>query len=62
MVYYGNIIHLEEGAMPLGRWGEDTAERYLKRKGYVIMERNFRCRLGEIDIIALDGTELVLLK
>ncbi|MBR1456800.1 MAG: YraN family protein [Oscillospiraceae bacterium] len=36
----------------LGRYGEDCAVRYLRRKGYTILERNFRCRQGEIDIIA----------
>ena len=48
--------------MELGRWGEDEAERYLKRKGYTIVGRNFRCRYGEIDIIALEGTELVFIE
>lgn len=48
--------------MTLGGWGEDTAEKYLKRKGYTIIERNFRCRPGEIDIIAMDGTELVFVE
>ena len=36
----------------LGRLGEDVATRFLEKKGYQIIERNFRCRLGEIDIIA----------
>ena len=48
--------------MALGKWGEDIAEKYLKKKGYLIMERNFRCRLGEIDIIALDGKTLVFIE
>ena len=41
--------------MTLGSWGEQAAAKYLIKKGYIILERNFRCRLGEIDIIALDG-------
>jgi putative endonuclease len=48
--------------MKLGAWGEDAAEKYLRRKGYTIMERNFRCRFGEIDIIALNGNELVFVE
>ena len=36
----------------LGDFGEEQAARYLRRRGYRIVERNFRCRQGEIDIIA----------
>lgn len=36
----------------LGRWGEEKAAEYLKRKGYAIVRKNFRCFAGEIDIIA----------
>lgn len=35
-----------------GRWGEDLAARHLERLGMVILERNWRCREGEIDIVA----------
>ncbi len=48
--------------MTLGCWGENIAEKYLKKKGYIIVARNFRCKLGEIDIIALDGKELVFIE
>ncbi len=43
----------------IGKYGEDLACAYLKTKGYKIIERNFRIRGGEIDIIALDGKTLV---
>ncbi len=43
----------------LGKYGEDLASDYLKKSGYKIIERNFRIRGGEIDIIALDGKTLV---
>lgn len=36
----------------LGRFGEEKAAEYLISEGYRILERNFRCRRGEIDIIA----------
>lgn len=39
----------------LGQTGEDAAVVFLQRLGYKIVKRNFRNRLGEIDIIARDG-------
>ena len=36
----------------LGAWGEEQAAAYLRRKGYTVMERNYSCRFGEIDVIA----------
>ena len=38
-----------------GRWGEDLAVRHLERLGLVVLERNWRSRTGEIDIVARDG-------
>ncbi len=38
----------------LGRKGEDISVKFLNKLGYKIMERNFRCSLGEIDIVAKD--------
>lgn len=40
--------------MNAGKIGEDTAASYLRKLGYTILERNFRIRNGEIDIIAVD--------
>ncbi len=37
----------------LGRKGEDLTVKYLKRKGYKILKRNFRTQFGEADIVAL---------
>lgn len=36
----------------LGRFGEEQAAKFLRKKGYRIVEMNYTCRLGEIDIIA----------
>ena len=43
-----------------GRFGEEKGAEYLRKKGYRIVERNFRCRLGEIDIIAENAEYLVV--
>ena len=43
----------------IGTEYERKAGAYLEAKGYVIQEYNFRCRMGEIDIIARDGKCLV---
>ncbi|HLH65448.1 MAG TPA: YraN family protein [Solirubrobacteraceae bacterium] len=42
----------------LGAAGESLAVEHLVRLGYRIVERNFRTRLGELDIVALDGRTL----
>ncbi|MDD2859004.1 MAG: YraN family protein [Candidatus Nanopelagicales bacterium] len=44
----------------LGRYGEDIAVQYLQRQGMVILERNWRCPVGEIDIVARDGQAVVI--
>lgn len=45
-----------------GRWGEEQAARYLKRKGYRVLCRNYTCRFGEIDIIASYRNYLVFVE
>jgi putative endonuclease len=42
----------------LGRLGEQLAVEHLARRGYRIVERNYRTRWGELDIVAFDGTTL----
>ena len=44
----------------MGRRGEDAAAAYLERVGMTLEARNWRCALGEIDIVARDGSDLVL--
>ncbi|MBW2039849.1 MAG: YraN family protein [Deltaproteobacteria bacterium] len=46
----------------LGGRGEDLAVRYLQKKGYKVIERNYRCLLGEIDLIARDKETLVFVE
>lgn len=44
----------------LGRYGEDLAVRHLEHAGITVLERNWRCTLGELDVIARDGDCLVV--
>jgi putative endonuclease len=48
------------GTRSLGQYGERLAARYLGERGMRVLERNWRCQHGEIDLIALDGTCLVV--
>lgn len=43
----------------LGLKGEEEAQRYLRKKGFKILECNYQCRFGELDIIAKDKSGLV---
>lgn len=45
-----------------GREGERLAERYLARKGYRILDRGWTCRTGEIDLVAVQGDEVVFVE
>ncbi|MBI5491450.1 MAG: YraN family protein [Deltaproteobacteria bacterium] len=45
-----------------GRAGEEEAERELKKRGYRVIEKNYRCRFGEIDLVARDGKTLVFVE
>lgn len=49
--------HLE-----IGRAAETAAARHLERTGYRILQRNFRARGGELDVIALDGRALAIVE
>lgn len=46
----------------LGRYGEDRAASYLSGLGYEIIDRNWRCQTGEIDLIARDNDRLVFIE
>ena len=44
----------------LGRRGEDEAVRYLERRGLVVLSRNWRCRDGKLDVVAVEDDRLVI--
>ena len=46
----------------LGSWGEQLAAEYLKKNNYMLLTRNFRCRYGEIDIIAKEKGSIVFVE
>lgn len=46
----------------LGRTGERLAAEALTRRGYCILEQNYRCRHGEIDLVAEEGQDLVFVE
>lgn len=52
-----NFSKLQEGKL-----GEDIAVEYLKKQGFKIIDRNFRIRGGEIDIVAIDGETLAFIE
>jgi putative endonuclease len=50
------------GRRSLGHFGEVFAEGFLRRQGYEIVERNWRCRQGEIDLVARQGGDWVVVE
>ena len=50
------------GRIQTGKRGEDIAVAYLKNRGYRIIERNYKCLFGEIDIVAKDGDTVVFVE
>ncbi len=50
------------GRIRTGKKGEDIAVAYLKSNGYRIVERNYKCLFGEIDIVAKDGNTVVFVE
>ena len=46
----------------LGAWGEALAAEYLRKKHYMILASGYRCRFGEIDLIARKGPYIVFVE
>ena len=58
----GSHKKIKSARQGLGRTGERLAAQSLERQGYRILEHNFRCRHGEIDLVAEDGQDLVFVE
>jgi putative endonuclease len=56
------LVGLGSDRDPLGQRGENVAARFLRNHGYKIIQRNFRCDVGELDIVAKDGKTLVFVE
>ena len=56
------FLRLRTARKSLGERGEDAAARFLKRKGYRLLARRLDSRLGELDIIAVDGRTIVFVE
>ncbi len=54
------VGHMSKQGKRLGQRGEDAAAAYLERVGMTVVERNWRCPSGEIDLVALEDETLVL--
>lgn len=52
----------KENTRQIGNEGEDRAAEYLMQQGYSIVDRNWRTRCGEIDIIAMQGEYIVFVE
>ena len=48
--------------MKRGEQAEQVAARYLQHEGLILIERNYRCRFGEIDLVMQDGVTLVFIE
>ncbi len=57
-----NNGEVKPGNIALGRQGEAIAVKYLQQRKYTIIEQNFRCKCGELDIIAREGKITVFIE
>jgi putative endonuclease len=59
---YGRLMQNGTEKRELGKQGEELAERFLRARHYVVVERNYRCSYGEIDLVMQDGETLVFVE
>ncbi|MCC6476414.1 YraN family protein [bacterium] len=59
--FFGRRGHLTDDRAR-GRKGEELALHELAKKGYRVLEKNWRCRMGEIDLICMDNGTLVIVE
>ena len=59
---YDQIDAVFSGPTNLGARGEKAAERFLLKRGWIVIERGFTARGGEIDLIAVDGQTIVFVE
>ena len=48
--------------LTIGKRGEEIAKRFLEKKGYKIIEQNYRTKYGEIDLVCQKGKELIIVE
>ena len=59
-IYFSSVwVMSSDPRHELGRRGEQAAVEHLLRRGFDIVERNYRTRWGELDIVAYDGSSLI---
>ncbi|MBE3582910.1 MAG: YraN family protein [Limnochordaceae bacterium] len=51
-----------QAARQIGRWAEDQACQEALARGWRVLDRNWRCRWGELDLVVWDGSQLVLVE
>jgi putative endonuclease len=61
-VWHQRRMRMGEQRQEVGKAGEEAAVEYLCQHGYRILARNYRCRFGEIDLIARDGKILAFVE
>lgn len=58
----GRIPLEEMSSRQIGEKGEEIAAKYLIKRGYKIIQTNWTCQIGEVDIVAQDGDNVVLVE